>query len=248
MTGSRFLRAALAAGCVLAARAEPPVLVELFTSEGCSSCPPADQLLADLAKRAGVIVLSEHVNYWDRLGWVDPFAAEPFGARQRTYASRFQERSVYTPQMVVDGREGFTGSDRDHALRAIATAARQPKAAVTISRAPSQGTGGVATFTVRVAGVPSQSLANAPEVVLAITEGRLHSQVLRGENQGRSLEHTAVVRKLEVLGRMDPGASAFSATPELQMDPAWNRDHLQAVVFVQAPQGGRILGAAAVAF
>ncbi len=115
-----------------------PVLVELFTSEGCSSCPPADLLLMELDRAeqghgTEVIVLSEHVDYWNRLGWKDPFASAQFTDRQRTYAARFGETSVYTPEMVVDGRAGFVGSDRRHALRAIADAAKQPKAKVTLA-------------------------------------------------------------------------------------------------------------------
>src|SRR5690242_9785709 len=114
--------------------AEAPVLVELFTSEGCSSCPPADLLLARLESTqpvpgARIIVLSEHVDYWDRLGWRDPFSSRQFTARQQDYAQVLHDNGPYTPQMVVDGGAGFVGSESAQALRTIAQAARAPKTA-----------------------------------------------------------------------------------------------------------------------
>src|SRR5271155_434667 len=111
-----------------------PVLLELFTSEGCSSCPPADRLLEILDQRqpvagADLIVLSEHVDYWDRLGWKDPFSSSQYTTRQQEYAGKFNTDSIYTPQLVVDGRFGLVGSDASEAASAIQKAIREPKIA-----------------------------------------------------------------------------------------------------------------------
>ena len=107
-----------------------PVLVELFTSEGCSSCPPADDLLARLERTQPVIVMSEHVDYWNRIGWTDPYSSHAFSERQENYARRFRINGPYTPQMVVDGRTEFVGSDGYEAVNAIRAAAKETKAAI----------------------------------------------------------------------------------------------------------------------
>jgi hypothetical protein len=225
--------------------------VELFTSEGCSSCPPADQLLMELDQahwlaNAEVIVLSEHVDYWNRLGWVDPFSSSQFSDRQKGYAACFAQAGIYTPQMVVDGHEELVGSDRTHALRAIADAARQPKANVVLAIAPRTQavTGGQIGLTVRVEGLPGLPPHGPSDVFLAITESRLHSQILRGENSGRGLDHTAVVRSLTALGGAE-GNKVFSAAPVVSIEPSWKRANLKAVVFVQELRSGRVLGVAA---
>lgn len=229
-----------------------PVLVELFTSEGCSSCPPADLLLMELDRAeqghgTEVIVLSEHVDYWNRLGWKDPFASAQFTDRQRTYAARFGETSVYTPEMIVDGRAGFVGSDRGHALRAIATAVKQSKAKVTVALGSGYRAGSKepVRLSILVEEPPSPGIAEPADVYLAVTENGLHSQVLRGENAGRRLEHIAVVRRLIALGRTDAKTGGFTARPEVSMDPGWNREHLRVVVFVQGTGCGPVLGSAA---
>lgn len=227
-----------------------PVLVELFTSEGCSSCPPADALLMQLetsrqASGAELIVLSEHVDYWNRLGWADPYSSDSFSKRQERYAARLGESGVYTPQMIVDGRQGLVGSDRAGALRAIAGAAVQPKAQVSVALAghqqPDDGTLGLV---VRVDRLPRPQAGDSAELFLAITESGLHSQVSRGENAGRRLDHTGVVRRLTLLDE-DKGRSAFAATPRFHIPLDWNRANLKAVVFVQERRSGRVLGAAA---
>src|SRR5262245_35879021 len=120
-----------------AASERVPVLVELFTSEGCSSCPPADELLGRLVaeqpvESAEIIALSEHVDYWNRLGWVDPFSSPSATARQRQYVDAFDLDGAYTPQMIVAGRSQFTGSRRREALAAIASAAQEPHGKVTL--------------------------------------------------------------------------------------------------------------------
>ena len=220
-----------------------PVVVELFTSEGCSSCPPADQLLTVLDEEQPVpgvqiLVLSEHVDYWNRLGWTDPFSSAAFTGRQQRYAFALSAFQTYTPQMVVDGRVEFAGSDARRAREVIAEAARAPKIPIDLQRA--EDPSGV-TLWVRIDNPP----ANAPDtdVVLAITENNLASSVSRGENAGRWLRHTAVVRRLSVLGPLKKGP--FATAAGLRLDKSWKREYLRAVVFIQERKSLRILGAAA---
>ena len=221
-----------------------PVLVELFTSEGCSSCPPADALLARLAATQPVpgveiIALSEHVDYWNRLGWKDPFSDARFSVRQEEYASAFGTGNIYTPQMVIDGQAEFVGGDQGRAIREIQRAAQAVKAHVKLAW-PAPG-----TLRVDVTGVPGGGPA---EVLLAITEGGLAVDVRRGENGGRRLAHTAVVRRLSKLGRVEDHSAAFMVSVPVTVESAWRLDQLRAVVFVQETRRKRILGAASVGF
>jgi hypothetical protein len=228
-----------------------PVLVELFTSEGCSSCPPADELLTRLDQTQPVdgteiIALSEHVDYWNRLGWTDPYSSSEFSARQNDYARAFDSDGVYTPQMVVDGRAQFVGSDSGKARKAIASASRDSKAAVTVSLASEDTRAGSITLDLRAERPQNVSEGDSAEVLLAITESGLRSSVSRGENAGRRLSHTAVVRKLTRLGSVDSqGGAQFVAKPAVQIDKGWKRDSLKAVVFVQERASRRVLAVAA---
>lgn len=229
-------------------RTPTPVLVELFTSEGCSSCPPADALLAtlvapDRVPGAEVIVLSEHVDYWNRLGWADPFSSPQFSDRQKGYAQAFRQPRIYTPQMVVDGRAEFVGSDARRAREEIAKAAREPKAQVVLRR---DGEAAPAVR-VRVAALPSGAVGEAAEVLLAIVEDGVRSDVRRGENAGRQLLHAAVVRRLDVIGVVRAAPEGFERRVDVALDGSWNASRLRAVVFVQERQSRRILGAAQVA-
>lgn len=217
-----------------------PVLVELFTSEGCSSCPPADDVLARLQKTqpvggAEVIALGEHVDYWNQGGWADPFSSRAFSARQNSYAQFFRREGVYTPQMIVDGRTEFVGSDGDRARQTIAQAARAPKVGISIMQEPTKGSN--VSLSVRVGALPAGEKDSA-DVVLAITEDGLQSHVEGGENGGRTLAHTAVVRQMRLLGAAD--SRAFQ--PVISLATAWQRRNLRAVVFVQETGSRRILG------
>jgi hypothetical protein len=217
-----------------------PIVVELFTSEGCSDCPPADALLTDLDQKklvtgAEIIALGEHVNYWDDLGWKDRFSSAAVTYRQQTYGQRFRLQSVYTPQMVVDGRAEFVGNDRSAALRVIAAALRQPKPAVV-----SLSIGAADQLQVQIANAGRGS----QEVLLALTESGLTTSVGTGENRGRQLRHTAVVRSLTKMGKTSDGH--FAATSQLHLDPSWRRENLRAVAFVQEPGTGAIIGAASI--
>jgi hypothetical protein len=188
-------RAAAAAGTTAptpmnATAARPTALVELFTSEGCSSCPPADALLAQLAARGDVLALSFHVTYWDRLGWRDPFSAEAFTQRQSAYAHAFKLESLYTPQMVVDGRRQFVGSNRTAAADAIRNAlTRSPGARLSLS---TRAVGASIAATVHVEGAPEDAV-----LFVAWTDAERSSAPNAGENGGAHLKHVDVVRALE---------------------------------------------------
>src|SRR5215510_11533012 len=193
----------------------PIVVVELFTSEGCSSCPPADTLLARLAEgnaasNAHVIALEEHVDYWDELGWKAPFSSHDWTVRQYNYAGVLGNSNPYTPQMVVDGTAEFSGSRAQQAQRSIAEAAALAKTEVTLS----QGTAskpGTENFSLRVGKLSPSAKGGAAEVWLAITETGLHSSVTRGENAGHELRHAAVVRSMRKVGEAKPDRDvAFS--------------------------------------
>ncbi len=223
-----------------------PVLVELFTSEGCSSCPPADALLTELAKKqpvsgAELIILSEHVDYWNRLGWTDPFSSAEFSKRQEAYANSIAGSSVYTPQMVVDGRAEFNGSSSRQALDAITRAAKLPKATVTATATPApEG----ARLEIKVDGLDAVKLSGKADVLIAITESELSTKVPRGENSGRTLPHSGVVRRLSLVGTAVK--NGFFADQTLVLDKSWKRENLRAVVFVQEHGSRRVIGAASI--
>src|SRR5215510_2318545 len=231
--------------------ARSPVIVELFTSEGCSSCPPADNVLAQLQQTqpvagAEVIALSEHVDYWNYIGWSDSFSSSAFSARQETYAQAFrQQDSIYTPQMIVDGQTEFNGSAMNKAREAIAKAAGSPKADVriVIPETKTQKDNQKVRLNVSVKNVPPVNRGDVAEVILAITEDNLSSNVSRGENSGRKLAHTAVVREMRALGRVDQ-AKAFDSETNMAIAKGWKRDDLRVVVFVQERAHRRVLGAA----
>ena len=225
--------------------AATPVLVELFTSEGCSSCPPADALLSRLGKTqpipgARIIALEEHVDYWDHLGWKDPFSSAEATARQSEYGQAFGGEQVYTPQMVVDGRAEFVGSSDSNALRAIRDASHTAKPAIQLDWGKDD------TLSIHI-----ESLTNSPgqnaQLFLAVAEDMLHSDVNHGENSGRALEHNGVVRHLLPLAKI-PTATAFSTTIPVDAAREWNRSNLHAVVFVQNPRTRQVLAAASIRF
>lgn len=226
-----------------------PVIVELFTSEGCSSCPPADAVLTQLHQTqpiadAEIIALSEHVDYWNHIGWADPFSSAAFSARQQAYATAFGRASIYTPQMVVDGQSEFVGSHADKARAAIARAARTPKAEVTITRAGKEAAPRALRLAVSVGHLPALSANDVAEVLLAITENNLAANVARGENSGRKLAHSHVVRELRALGKVAEMKS-FTGETTVLLAEQWKQAELRAVVFVQERAHRRVLGAAA---
>jgi hypothetical protein len=224
-----------------------PVLVELFTSEGCSSCPPADALLSRLGKtqpvrEAEIIALEEHVDYWDQLGWKDPFSSEAATARQGEYGKAFGGREIYTPQMVVDGRAEFVGSSDDDALSTIRAASETPKPAVRLSWQPGN------RLEIHVDRLINASRDDSFQLFLIIAEDMLRSNVKRGENAGRALEHNGVVRQLLPLGRVEETPSGFSSAATVHSAGEWNRAKLRAVVFVQERRSRHILAVSAIPF
>lgn len=174
-----------------------PVLVELFTSEGCSSCPPADRVLAKLDKDqpvpgAEVIVLSEHVDYWNQLGWADPYSSALYSSRQREYARRLGGE-VYTPEAVVDGAQGMVGSEEKDLRDAIRRAAASPKSPLMVSGARD---GDKVNLTITGGALKG-------ELFVAVARDSAETQVLRGENSGRHLAHVAVVNAVQSAGKLD---------------------------------------------
>jgi hypothetical protein len=226
-----------------------PVVVELFTSEGCSSCPPADALLAGLAQQqpienVEVIALEEHVDYWNELGWVDPFSSRDWTARQYVYSEVLGNGNAYTPQMVVDGRAEFVGSQARKARQAIFEAAQAERTQVTLVQA-NPGKAGGESLSVKIGKLPGVKQRDTAEVWLAITETGLHSEVKRGENAGEDLHHAAIVRSIRKIGEAKGGdETSFSADVGVGLQKEWKRENLRAVVFVQEKKGRRILGAA----
>lgn len=217
-----------------------PILVELFTSEGCSDCPPADAFLKALDAAqplpgAQLIVLEEHVDYWDDQGWRDPFSSHALTQRQSEYVDRLHvEKGPYTPQMVVDGSEAFVGSDRPQAGRAFAKELAVPKIIVQISALHIQD--GKILAHVETGTVPAKA-----EVFVAIALDHAQSQVLRGENGGKQLEHVAIVERLSSVGKVKKGES-FSKDTAIKLDHP-EKDY-RMIAFVQQADEGKVLGAA----
>ncbi|MEO6334724.1 MAG: DUF1223 domain-containing protein [Pyrinomonadaceae bacterium] len=214
-----------------------PVLVELFTSEGCSSCPPADRNLAFLEKQqpvagAEIITLAFHVDYWDRLGWKDRFSSSLFSQRQGEYSQALKLDSNYTPQLIVDGEAEFVGSDSGKAAKEVLKAAGSAKALVEVAAEQGQ-------LKVKILKAPDHRDAT---VYAAVAEDGISSRVERGENAGKTLEHISVVRELRALGAMPAGKeeAAFSAT--LQIVPEWKAANLKVVVFVQENDRRNVIG------
>lgn len=228
----------------------PAVVVELFTSEGCSSCPPADKLLTDLSKAGAVegvdvIPLAQHVDYWNRLGWTDPFSSARFSQRQQEYAQGFRSDQIYTPQMIVDGTAQFVGSDRDRAIASIRNAARQPKGTITLHITPPKGDDLKLIVGMTITGLPAITPGDEAEVLIAITEDGLHSDVARGENAGHKLAHTGVVREWQTAGKLSPNrAPTFDQNAQVALKENWKRENLKLVVIVQERTSRRILAAA----
>lgn len=208
------------------------VVVELFTSEGCSSCPPADELLGRLSGQksvngAQIIPLGFHVDYWDHQGWRDRFSSHDYTERQQHYADQFKIDGPYTPQMVVDGSAQFVGSSSGRAQEAIAQAAAQPQQAeVQLTIVPD-------AIAVQVKAADTSLTGN---VMMAMTQDNQTTNVGGGENGGRVLHHSAVVREFQQIGKLVNGSFAGSIP---------RKKDLHCVVFVQSPATGSILGAAA---
>jgi len=237
----------LAVLLVLAAQTAPlnsarvPVLVELFTSEGCSSCPAADAHLARLQREqpvagAEIIPIALHVDYFDHAGWKDAFSSPAFSDRQQEYSRIFGANSVYTPQVVVNGRDAVVGTENALVEQAIASAARRTPMALKVM---AHQTGDRLQLQITAPAAPRDGEAIA--ILAAITQDGLSSNVTRGENSGRQLHHVAVARALEridVLGR-----NARAIRHSIPIRDAWGGSGLKAVVWLQGRKSGQVYGA-----
>lgn len=218
-----------ARGQSLAAISEP-VFVELFTSQGCSSCPPADRLAARMAKERSLVIVSRPVDYWDRLGWKDTLASPKNTALQRTYAKRGLSgyNGVYTPQTVVNGRFGEVGSDESALRRQVRSAAQLSKAAIRVKRA--NGKTGV--------GLGGKTSRQAELVIVGVAKKR-SVQIGRGENGGRKITYTNVLIGERRVATWNGGKGSHEISPaQMQMGGA---DRYAAVLRV--PNGGEVLAA-----
>jgi len=226
--------------------AAAPVLIELFTAEGCSSCPPADQFLGQLdaaqpIRGAHLIVLSEHVDYWDRQGWPDPYASKAFTDRQVAYERSLKVNEPFTPQFIVDGTTDMRLSRREQISKQLLGAAAVAKIPVSIEslqigRDAAPSISGV----VLVAGMTG----NHPcELFVAVALDHADTQVLRGENRGQHLTHVAVLRELVRVGPVAPGAASRRSF-SLALRPGLESVPLRVIAFVQQPGPGAVLGAA----
>jgi hypothetical protein len=224
----------------------PAVLVELFTSEGCSSCPPADALLQKLDRQPisgeEMIVLSEHVDYWNHIGWKDPYSSRFYSDRQNAYARRLGLSDVYTPQMIVDGTNQFVGGDEALANEAFAKALTKPKIAVRLTSVSISATNVLLAHL--ETGALQQSFGlPAADVYVAVALNRAESHVSHGENAGRTLAHTAVVRRIVKVGSIRQG-QAFGEDIQVKLDPGTDARNLRLIAFVQEPGQGRVIGSA----
>jgi len=222
-----------------ASAARTPVLVELFTAEGCSSCPPADALLQKLDTQPldglQLIVLSEHVDYWNHDGWTDPFSSHAYSQRQDDYIHGFHLASVYTPEMVVDGTSQFVGSDVRAAQQTLEKEKSAQKIGLRLSNLHVEN--GVLHAHIDTDSIPAQ--AHKVDVILVVALNRAESQVTRGENAGHRLTHVSVVQTLERVGSAKTGA-AFSKDVTVHLERGADPANLRVIAFLQQPGPGRI--------
>jgi hypothetical protein len=216
----------------IAARSTPegPWLVELFTSQGCNSCPPADAYLGSLGRRPDIVALSFHVDYWDYIGWKDPFATRVTTERQRAYARVLKQRYVYTPEMVVDGIGHDTGRERGPIESLLGDAKRRSAQRAT----PELSSTVDGPLTIKLAAFPLNG--QPADVTLAIYDRRHSTPVASGENQGRMLENFNIVRHLEVLARWDGSAATWTS------DAGRIQPGQGAAVIVQHADHGPVIG------
>jgi hypothetical protein len=254
VVASGWVLAGAAAGQSAAApaggQAGAPVVIELFTSQGCSSCPPADRVLSELGHdgSAGpVIPLAYHVDYWDHLGWSDPFSSKRWSERQEGYAHTLGHDGVATPELVIDGRSDCVGSRRDEVLSKIAAArAQEPAARVDLSLGAPTGGGRHQKLPVKVSAQTLRQTGNAdPEVWVALTQSGLSTAVKSGENASTTLRDDYVVRRLQKAFKLSKSAGAQrDGEVDLELDPSWPPAALTVVAFVQDPKSLAIVGGA----
>lgn len=213
--GAGALASLTGSGAALAKRSAP-VVVELFTSQGCSSCPPADAFMGELIHRPGVIALSYNVDYWDYLGWRDTLGSPVFSRRQRDYAARRGDGQVYTPQMVIDGRHHAVGSQKAAVFRAIAEAARGDGATVPVKVSETSN-----EVVIDVAGAPGERLKRDSTVWVLVVAPRITVAISRGENAGNKITYSNVVRRIIPAGSWHGDAVTLKLPKaDLMADPS----------------------------
>jgi hypothetical protein len=228
-----------------AAPEDSPVVLELFTSEGCSSCPPADELLSKIgATSAGVIPLAYHVDYWDGLGWSDPFSSGQWTARQAVYVREMELSGSYTPQIVINGRWQCVGSDPGGIARAIAAARTTPPAGL-ITLRTTQPAAGSHKLNVSLSAHMLRTTGDRPLIVLlAIYENGLVAKIGAGENGGHRIRYDYTVRKIVPVFELNATAgSALENELSVDLDPSWKLDHLGVAAFIQDENSLAIDGA-----
>lgn len=222
----------LAAGLLVCCAAQAqmpsrPIVLELFTSQGCSSCPPADAYIGELSQRKNVLALSFHVDYWDDLGWKDPFSLAISTARQQFYSAAQGRASVYTPQVVIDGKDEFVGTDRRNIGQALATVRTGVPLEISLQEPDV------------VVELSSQEHAVPSEVLMVVYLRKASTPIGRGENAGRRLEEFNIVRGIRSLGHWKGDAMSFRA--RLSVLP---RDGTDVAILVQSTSQHRVIGAA----
>lgn len=216
-----------------------PAVVELFTSQGCSSCPSVEEVLStwgmEAFRKKQIIPLAFHVDYWDYLGWKDPFSSKSATARQERYAAAWETDSIYTPQMVVNGRTGFVGSDQKRAEEALAGLAKNgsgPRLEVTAA-----WENGALDFSIAAEAGSGTPKGAGYTVIIAVFENNLITKVLRGENAGGTLKNDFVVRTFAKAGVLDTRtAEKFSKTMRVSLAPDWKPENSGLAVFLQNQQ------------
>ena len=218
-----------------------PILAELFTAEGCSSCPAADKILEWLSKEQPVdgvfvVAMSEHVTYWDHQGWKDPFGSPRFTERQQMYARRLGVADIFTPQLVIDGTVQMIGSDTAALKRALADASRRPKPPLIVNA--SLTANGEVNGSASGPGLEAGAVEGA-DLVWALTEDDLTVDVSRGENAKRTLHHSGVVRVLSE--KKIARGNAAPMTVVMRVPPGARHGNLRLVAFVQSPRSKRVV-------
>lgn len=216
--------------------AKSPVLVELFTSQGCPTCPAADKILTDLEisqpiAEAEIITLAWHVDYWDSFGWKDEFASPVFSQRQVAYSRALNIGETYTPQMFVDGTTHFIGTKLDKATKAITNAAKSEKTEITLSLDKDK-------IKISIPNLPKHERAT---VFVAFVQNNLSRKIGRGNNAGKTLLHSSVARDLRSVGSVEPQTQKFETETFLQFQPVWEKENLNLIVFVQENGSRKIL-------
>jgi hypothetical protein len=222
-------------------KGQKTVLVELFTSEGCSSCPPADALLRQVngtqtSEGQLIVGISEHVTYWNSLGWSDPFSSSAYTDRQDAYSQRFHLDGVYTPQMVINGAEQIVGSDRAALLQAVLKEdAQQSRMALRILSIEAGRNGWNVHFS-----ASGELPANGVDLIAVLADDSDRSSVLHGENSGRMLAHVALARSISRIAKVQTAGEGTAQIPMPSSFQASQGHHL--ILFAQTPGNGRVLG------